>query len=319
MGDDDKAAEFYAEGLEHEQRGDYAKAIEAFKQAMGYGSSKASGRLEIVERAYEKVKKDDKWDNATDYQPIEVDERIFNREWLADTWTRIYNLSPFSHVPRTKMKRPGFKLGIKRPGISLDASGLENESLEIDWWGVYIIQLKYNDRGRIYAVIDRPKGSRLDPNRESIFIYPPYYGHLDLYFIDPVSFEYRYTTAGERMWMKEKEKARVPIGSVVILKTSREIREEEYEYTFFHLLAHHTGLVPIKKIQAEEILAKQLVEYVRARERYPPGSTFKGRYTKGKVDITFYPEGTGESYTPDLQFTLKVQPEMLDDETLPFF
>lgn len=319
MGDDDKATEYYAEGLEYEQKGDYAKAIEAFKQAMGYGSSKASTRLEIVKRAYEKAKKDGTWKESTDYQPIEVDESMFDKEWFASTWTQIYNLIPFSHVPRTQMKRPGFRLDAKKIGIHIETRDLEDETLEIDWWGVYVIHLKYNQQGRIHAVIDRLKGSGLDPNRETLFIYPPYYGHLDLYFIDPTSFEYQYTTTGDRMWMKEREKAKVPVGSVAILKTSREIRENEYEYTFFHLLAHYTGLVPIKKMQAEEILARQLVEYVRARERFPPGSTVKSRYTKGKVDITFYPERTGESYTRDLQFTLRIQPEMLDDETFPFF
>jgi tetratricopeptide (TPR) repeat protein len=314
-----KAKDLYVQGLEYEQKGDYAKAIEVFKQAIAHGSSKAYRRLEVVERAYAKAKKDDKWDESADYEPIEVDESKFDKAWLADIWTKIYNLNPFSHVPRTKMKQPGFRLDPKRPGIYLDATGLEDESLAIDWWGVYIIRLKYDKKARIYAVIDKPKGSRLDPNRETLLIYPPYYGHLDLHFIDPMSFEYRYTTAGERMWMKETETARVPIGSVVILKTSREVRADEYEFTFFYLLAHHTGLVPIKKMHAEEVLAKQLVQYVRFRERFPPGCTFKGRYTKGKVDISFYPERTGEIYTRDLEFTLKIQPEMLDEETLPFF
>ena len=97
------------------------------------------------------------------------------------------------------------------------------------------------------------------------------------YWIDPESFSLK------------RVKKRAPVGAIIIVKTRKKLDDERtYVDSSFGVVAE-TGITELTKREASEVLAKQVLEYMRGSKHWPPFMSLKRIQQSGDVEVRFEP------------------------------
>ncbi|MFX1602445.1 MAG: PARP-type zinc finger-containing protein [Promethearchaeota archaeon] len=97
------------------------------------------------------------------------------------------------------------------------------------------------------------------------------------YWIDPESFNLK------------RVKKRAPVGAIIIVKTRKKLDDERtYVDDSFGMIVE-TGVQKLTKREASDILAQQVLEYMRWSKHWPPFMKVKEIQKSGDVKVSFEP------------------------------
>jgi hypothetical protein len=106
-------------------------------------------------------------------------------------------------------------------------------------------------------------------------------------------------------------KKSIRVGAVVFLK-GREILDDGRQIIVtIYGVAGESGIKEMGKKEASAVLATQMLEFMRARKRYPPKTEMKKSYANGNVDLEYSP-------TEYDSFTIRFTPDMVGDNVEDF-
>lgn len=120
------------------------------------------------------------------------------------------------------------------------------------------------------------------------------------YWVDPESFSFKHV------------KKRAPVGTVIVLKSRETLDDEERTYVKSSLgIVGETGIVALKKKDASDTLAKQALDYMRWKKRWPPFTSMKRVLNSGDVEVYYEP-------TEYDSFVLPLTKEMVGEDPSDF-
>ncbi len=97
------------------------------------------------------------------------------------------------------------------------------------------------------------------------------------YWIDPQSFNLK------------RVKKRVPVDAIIVVKSREKLDDERTYVNASYGVVIETGIAELTKKEASDILARQVAEYMRFTEHWPPFTSTKRTLKSEDVEISFEP------------------------------
>jgi hypothetical protein len=98
-----------------------------------------------------------------------------------------------------------------------------------------------------------------------------------VYWIDPESFSLK------------RVKKRAPVGAIIIVKSRKKLDDELTYVDSSFGVVNESGIVELTKREASDILAKQVLDYMRWAKHWPPFMSLRRVQKSGDVEISYDP------------------------------